>query len=77
MKPILFPEHNIVIAKDQPQYQPLPAFAHGSRVICCWSLSWWERLRVLLTGCIWHQIATFEERLQPQLLSVDKPDMQR
>lgn len=78
MNLVSFPEQTVVIAKDQPQYQTLPAYVFGGaegRIACCWSLSWKERLRVLLTGHIWHQVLTFHHPLQPQLLSVEKPDM--
>lgn len=78
MKLVEFPEQSIVIAKDQPEYLPLPAHrfedAEG-RICCCWSLSWRERLRVLFSGRIWHQVLTFHKPLQPQLLMVQKPIM--
>jgi hypothetical protein len=79
MKLIEFPEQTIVIAKDQPEYLPLPAhrFAddpHG-RIACCWCMTWRERLHVLWTGIVWHEILTFNQSLQPQRLSTDKPDM--
>jgi hypothetical protein len=73
-----FPEVNLVVAKDQPQYQPLPAYRYlgpEGRLCCCWKLSWRERAYVFLTGTIWHQVLTFNTPLQPQLLSVEKPDM--
>ncbi len=73
-----FPEQTAVYAKDQPEYRPLPAHrmgdTHGT-ITCCWRLTWRERLKVLLTGLIWHQILTFRRPLQPQLLLVDKPAM--
>lgn len=75
-----FPEVTVVIAKDQPQYRPLPAHRHGDqkgRITCCWKLTWKERIRVLFSGVIWHQILTFKQPLQPQLLMVEKPDMSR
>lgn len=79
MKIIEFPEQTVVIAKDQPQYIPLPAYRFPSdpegRIACCWELSWLERLRVLFSGRIWHQILTFNAPLQPQLLTVEKPAM--
>lgn len=79
MKLIEFPEQTVVIAKDQPQYLPLPAYRYQDddegRIACCWSLSWRERWHVLLTGRLWHQILTFNKSLQPQLLTVSKPDM--
>lgn len=76
MKLIEFPEQTVVIAKDQPQYRPLPAYQFGDaegRIACCWSLSWKERLHLLLTGRLWHQILTFNQPLQPQLLTVERP----
>lgn len=80
MNLIDFPEQNTVFAKDQPQYRALPARRFGDsegRIACCWSLTWRERLRVLWTGCIWHQVLTFNQPLQPQLLTVEKPEMQQ
>ena len=78
MRLIEFPEQTVVIAKDQPPYIPFPAHqfgdAHG-RIACCWKLSFLERLRVLFTGAIWHEILTFNHPLQPQKLSVEKPPM--
>lgn len=74
-----FPEQTVIIAKDQPEYRPLPAHRRigdpEGRVTCCWRLNWKERLRLLLTGNLWHQILTFNHPLQPQLLSVEKPDL--
>lgn len=75
-----FPEQTVVYAKDQPEYMPLPAHQVGDRegiIICCWKLSWRERLRLLRSGRIWHHVLTFHQPLQPQLLSVDKPEMAR
>lgn len=71
-----FPEQTVVIAKDQPEYRPLPAYrSPDGRIVCCWRLTWRERLSVLLRGKLWHQVLTFNGPLQPQLLSVEKPDM--
>jgi hypothetical protein len=81
MNLVEFPEQTIVIAKDQPQYRPMPAhqYAHDApgRIVCCWQLTWRERLVVLFLGRIWHQVLTFNQALQPQLLMVDKPAMAR
>lgn len=78
---ISFPEQTVVIAKDQPEYNPLPAHVFKDdpqgRIACCWKLSWHDRFRVLFTGRLWHQILTFQQPLQPQLLTVDKPQMER
>lgn len=78
MKVVSFPEQTTIYAKDQPQYQALPAYHFGDaegRIACRWSLSWRERLRVLFTGTIWHQVLTFGQPLQPQKLTVEKPEM--
>lgn len=79
MKPIEFPEQNVIFAKNQPEYMPLPAhvFPGSSRAAFCWSLSLRERLKVLFTGRIWHEVLTFSKPLQPQKLSVRRPEMKR
>jgi len=78
MKPVEFKEQTVIIAKDQPEYIPLPAHLAGDRegtATFCWELSWVERFKLLLTGKLWHSVLTFHGALQPQLLAVDKPDM--
>jgi hypothetical protein len=79
MKLIEFPEQTVVIAENQPQYYPLPAWRKPNdlegRIVCCWKLNWAERLAVLVTGKLWHQVLTFNDLLQPQLLQVTKPEM--
>ena len=78
MEIVSFPEQSVIYAEHQPQYRSLPAHKFGDaegRIACCWSLTWRERLRVLLTGKIWQQVLTFNQPLQPQLLTTDKPDM--
>lgn len=74
MKPIEFPEQNVVFAKDQPEYQPLPAHkTEDGEVISCWALTWRERLKLLCTGKIWWSVLTFNMPLQPQFPSVYYP----
>lgn len=79
MEIIGFPEQTVVFAKDQPEYLPLPAYRFKDdpqgRIACCWRLSWRERLKVLLCGVMWQQVLTFNQPLQPQKLTIDKPDM--
>ena len=78
MEFINFKEQTVVIAKDQPEYLPLPAHQfndeHG-RIAFCWKMSWRERMRVLFTGVLWQQVLTFNQPLQPQKLETIKPDM--
>jgi hypothetical protein len=72
MKPIDFPEQNIVFAETQPEYQRLPALVTtDSIVISCWKMTWRERLIALLTGKIWCYQMTFGQKLQPQKLTVE------
>lgn len=71
---IEFPEQNRVYARNQPQYRPLPA--HVDPIGCatfCWKLPLKDRLIVLFTGKLWHQVMTFNQPLQPQLLMTEKP----
>lgn len=79
MNLIKFPEHTATIAESQPQYLPMPVYRFKNdeqgRIACCWKLTWRERFKLLLTGCLWHQILTFGKPLQPQMLTVAKPEM--
>lgn len=76
MYPIAFKEHTLIIAKDQPEYLPLPAHREiDGRVTFCWQFTWKERLKVLFFGQLWHQVLTFNRPLQPQKLTTDKPSM--
>lgn len=76
MKLIEFPQQMMVLAKDQPQYFPMPAHVDSEgTVTCCWSLTWRERFRLLLRGKLWHQVMTFNRPLQPQMLHIDKPPL--
>lgn len=75
-----FPEVTDIFAKNQPQYRPLPCFRYPNdkegKIVCCWQLSLRDRIIVMLRGKTWHQVLTFNGRLQPQLLMIDKPDME-
>ena len=76
MKPIEFPEQNVVIAKDQPEYIPLPAHVSPNGVVAsCWQLDEFDLSIIAKTGKIWVQSATFNHPLQPQLLSVVVPSL--
>lgn len=78
MQLVEFPEADVTVGADQPEYIPLPAHRVGNRegeLVCCWQLTLIERLKVLVTGKVWHSILTFNDPLQPQRLSVEKPSM--
>jgi len=77
MKPIEFAEQNIVYAKDQPEYLPLPAYRtpDGMEATACWGMTWRERIRVLLTGRVYVTLLTFGGPLTPSIVST-RPPMQ-
>ena len=74
MTPIEFPQQTTIIAKDQPEYIPLPAhITKEGEVITCWQLTRRERWRLLLSGKLWWSVLTFNRPLQPQRPYVDSP----
>lgn len=74
MTPIEFPQQNVVYAKNQPQYLPLPAYsAPDGQVISCWQLSWREAIRLLVTRRLWLRQLTYGLPLQPQCPQVETP----
>jgi hypothetical protein len=77
MTPITFPEQTTILAKDQPEYLPLPVCRHDDWVISCWKLTFWERVQLLFTGRLWLVVLTFGGPLQPQLPRVRCPFARR
>jgi hypothetical protein len=76
MKPIEFKEQNVVFAKDQKPYLPLPAYQddeQGGRIFHCWRLSWWERFKILFTGKLWINVLNFHKPPQPIKPMVESP----
>lgn len=77
MKPIEFPGVNITLAKDQPEYQPLPAMrledGYGS-VITCWELTDEEIETIVRSKRLYLKQLTFGSPLQPILPTVDLSD---
>jgi hypothetical protein len=74
MTPQEFKEQNVVFGKDQPQYNPLPAFVDKEGiVVTCWELTKEERKLFLKTGKIYIQQMTFNKGLNPILPSIEPP----
>ncbi len=75
MKPTEFPEQTDVLARNQPEYLPLPVWRGGpeGEVVSCWRLSWRERFTLLVTGCVWVRVLTFGDPLQPQVVEARSP----
>lgn len=77
MKPTEFEGHNVVFAKDQPKYEPLPAFRDpkdpNGEVTTCWELSEDDLKKINETGKIYLSMWTFNNPLQPVRLTVENP----
>lgn len=87
MSPVVkgFEELETVLAKNQPEYQPLPViWCHDDTgtVISKWKLTWKERIRLFFTGELYLSQLTFfptptERKFQPQLPSVEAPELKK
>jgi hypothetical protein len=65
----------VVYAKDQPEYQPLPSIrAPDGTILTRWSLDEDERRQVAEQGYVYLMVMTFNQPLQPLLMTVDPPD---
>ena len=72
MEPIEFEGCNVIYAKDQPEYIPLPAKKmEDGTVTTCWKLTPDELERIQETGIIWLHMLTFNQPLQPVLLTTE------
>lgn len=75
MHAVEFTGQNIVIAKDQPEYLPLPAFVgeapEGTAVVTCWEFTEEEFQMVKETGRVWLMQLTFGAPMQPVQMSVE------
>lgn len=78
MKAVEFKHQNIIYAKDQPEYLPLPALkleGKEGHVITCWKMSFIERIKVLLFGRVWLSLMSFNKLLTPSYMSVNRKDV--
>jgi len=77
MIPVQFPESNVVLARDQGEYEPMAVYAFGDdqgRVACCFRLSDAEIEELRRTRTLWIQQLTFNRRFQPIALSTQRPE---
>lgn len=71
MHPIEFEGSNVVIGKDQPEYNPLPAkIEQDGTVTTVWELTPEERTEIANTGRLYLRQLTFNRNLQPICPSV-------
>jgi hypothetical protein len=78
MKPVEFKHQNVVFAKDQPEYQPLPALRIDSptgEVVSCWKLTPKERIKIIFTGRVWLSLMSFNKPLTPSFLAVNRKEV--
>lgn len=76
MKAIKFKEANVVYGENQPQYLPLPAHkTEEGQAIFCFELDEEERKQIAETGELWVSLLTFNQPLQPILLTTKKTDL--
>lgn len=77
MKAIEFPQQNIIVAKDQPEYQPLPARISGSpdgMMAVCYQFTFWEIVKLIFTRKLWIETLTFHRGVTPLRPSVHEPN---
>lgn len=66
-----YDQSEIVIAKDQPEYRPLPSLRNIDGVVLTrWSLTEGERAAVAAGADIYLSVHTFNHPLQPVMLEV-------
>jgi len=78
MRAIEFEGQNVVFAKDQPEYTPLPAFINpenNGEVVTKWELTEEEILTIIDTRSIWLSVLTFNKPLQPVFMTTDLNDI--
>jgi hypothetical protein len=74
VSPVIKGFKEVVFAKKQSQYLPLPAIiGKNGMVISRWRFGLRERLRVLFVGNLYLCQLTFNDPLQPQLPTVYRP----
>lgn len=77
MQPVEFPQQTAILAKDQPQYTPLPVHV-GSKdenfpMTSCLELNDEEIAELIATRKLWHTQITFGHPFQPVRLSTQNP----
>lgn len=77
MQPIEFPQQTDVLAKDQPQYTPLPVHVgskeDGFPMTACFELTDEEVAEIIATRKLWYTQITFGHAFQPVRLSTQNP----
>lgn len=77
MKPVKFKGCNTEFAKDQPQYNNLPAWIEiGGQgcVVTNWKFSFKERIQILFGASLWVTFLMFGKPLTPSKFSLKQSD---
>lgn len=77
MEAIEFKQQTNILAKDQPEYQPLPVHINTedpmTPMTCCFKLSEQELKEIVETGVLWFTQSTFGQPFQPVRMSTQNP----
>lgn len=72
-----FPQANCILAKDQPEYDPLPVHIDvvdpARPMTCCFQLNKEEIDEIVKTGKIWFTQLTFGQLFHPISMSTQNP----
>lgn len=74
MKAIEFKEQMVIVAKDQKEYKPLPAYVSDGILVCCFELSKKELKKTLETKNAKIVILNFNGPVQPMEVRTIKPE---
>lgn len=74
MNAIEFKEQTHVIAKDQKEYKPLPAYVSDGLMVCCFELTEEEKAKVLETKNAKIRVLNFNGPVQPMEVRTVKPE---
>lgn len=69
MTPTKFPECNRTCVGEA--CGDLPVLMTDGTIVSCWRMTWWERLRVLLTGRVW--LSVWGGGQPPVCIGTEKP----
>jgi len=76
LTPSNFPEANVLAGAKQEEYQPLPLHMTECGIATsCWTLSFWQRVKLFFGAKIWLRVMTFNQGIAPVMVSLTKPEL--
>lgn len=73
MKPIEFKGQNVIYAKNQPEYLPLPAYVNDNETVSCWEFTQDEKIAIANGSPLWIWQMNFKKPLQPIMPTFEHP----